>query len=70
MIFLVPRTRVELAHPKRAPAPQAGASTNFAIWAIFSFRPSERSSPKTWDRFAIWAQFQLQKNTEIRTANV
>lgn len=37
IIFLVPRAGFEPARPKRAPAPQAGLSTNFNIWAdIFS----------------------------------
>jgi hypothetical protein len=33
----VPRTRLELARRKPAPAPQAGVSTNFTIWAKFPF---------------------------------
>ena len=30
----VPRTRLELACRNAAPAPQAGVSTNFTIWAF------------------------------------
>ncbi len=33
----VPRTRLELACCKPAPAPQAGVSTNSTIWAINYF---------------------------------
>ncbi len=31
--FSVPRTGLEPARPLRAPAPQAGVSTNFTTWA-------------------------------------
>jgi hypothetical protein len=34
----VPRTGLEPARPKRAPAPQAGVSTNFTTWAFSVYK--------------------------------
>ena len=35
--FCVPRTGLEPARPERAPAPQAGVSTDFTTWADYNY---------------------------------